>query len=871
MASERGVVVVMRTTRHRSEEGEDDGRGGREGGGIGWYPREVRARYEEEREMEEQRERLAWEREQEEYLIMMREQERGRGVYHHANAVNAVNAVNAAAGGRSGSGASSSLNVRTNDMERREMGRQFGAGSGSVVVGGGGGVAPPPPPPRVTNASYGGTGSSFAAALRRATLATTTTHRRGFTDIQRRQVWNINSQGSGRVNGFGASTTSATSAVAAAAAASMSGNTIIGFLHRRELGMHHRQHRRLCGNQARNSRRLYEFIVPDTSYEDVEDCPQCHLRRFTDDGKLLLGFTGGLGGSFVAFRFRSHAFPSPRLEANPPAVGHVHASVASTPANGDTAVANTSVAGAVAAAPARSHVRELQPRAPASHARARVSFNDVFETAFETNVCRQPEVLCKDFCISVLDGSMVLLASYALISGDTVTGTAASNALNGNGAGGTGGDSADDSIDVPCVPGLPGYSRLRFHVLRLSDGRVVDSYTLFNSFVNLTHNGGVHVMNNLVLVLNLRMQKVHILHLENDGRLVEGVCVGPHCFDDDELVLRSHRDNEARFRAMRRRPHAADDHVVAAGFTDDGDMDDAGDSPRHRGLGGIGGIVNQDASTSASKDRREMLSGLKQRLMAYILRDAQARDRMNDRKDAVRTFYSKFELLSKLYFTRAQFLSRHYLLLRMSGIEGIASRSSDAAQQNAYFVVYNFVEAKVEGFYRNTDEALLRVVEENIASLSLPAGAAPWVQLATVFDGLRKRSSPHEATPSVNTVKRALYSLPPAPMSYCCSPYLDPTLFQYDEKMVSTADRPRPCAEHPVRFLLKSRPGVLSFKIAPPFSSCGGDGRGKKLVAYIFHPFFPFVVSILHGTSSVGANGAGLRPHTMISFHTSTR
>ena len=251
-----------------------------------------------------------------------------------------------------------------------------------------------------------------------------------------------------------------------------------------------------------------------------------------------------------------------------------------------------------------------------------------------------------------------------------------------------------------------------------------------------------------------------------------------------------------------------------------------------------------------------MLSGLRQRLLTYIYRDAQARDRKLNRKDAVRNFFSRFDTLCELYFIRAQFLDRSHLLIRLSGFDAITSRSNDAAQQSAYFVLYDFENARIEGFFRNTDESLLNVVEQNISSFSLPPGSPPWTQLATICDGLRKRCLYLDGM-SASSIKRALYTLPTSRMNYCCSPYLDHSLFQYDERMVATADRPRPCAEHPVKFFLRSKPSSF-FKIAPPFSSYTGDTRGKKLVAYIFHPIFPFVVSILHGSQR----------SQLISFHT---
>ena len=651
-----------------------------------------------------------------------------------------------------------------------------------------------------------------------------------------------------------------------------------GFLRRREVGAHHCLRRQLCGNQIRNCRKMYEWIVPDNTHEAVEDCPAAHLRRFTDDGKLLLGFSV-IGNTFMTFRYKggtSTAVAECAVRRGAQ-LGQQRRQQQQRDAGGDpnvfftargATIGGDSEGGGSAAAPSAVRHSPVESR-QGSRDRQTVSFGDYFEAALNVRICTDPEILCKDFCINLMNGEMVLLVSYAL-PGENVARDGAAAARGGVAAGGRagmGGPEADaGQQEPPSVPGLPSYGRLKFHILRLSDGTVTDTFTMYNSFVNLAHNGGVHVMRDMILILNLRMQKIQILHLRPGGTFVAGMCIGPHCFEDDDLVLRTHHEEESRLRATLYAGRAQTEAEGAGASDADGVLRPPNRQPGD-GIHGVdiaSTVGERAASQRPQQDAQEkrhdgLLSGLKQRLMAYILRDAQARDRMTDRKDAVRSFYSNFDFLSRLYFTRAQFLNRHHILLRLSGIEGIASRTSDAAQQNAYFVLYDFVHAEVKGFFRNTDENFLKIVEQNISQLSLPAGASPWVQLASVCDGLRKRCTPDGASSSINTIKRALYSLPPSPMSYCCSPYLDRSMFQYDEKMISTADRPRPCAEHPVKFLLKSRPGIMSFKLSAPFNTVGAsDGRGKKLVAYIFHPVFPFVLSIVHG-------GAGMS--NVVSFH----
>ncbi|CAB4066980.1 DET1 [Lepeophtheirus salmonis] len=92
--------------------------------------------------------------------------------------------------------------------------------------------------------------------------------------------------------------------------------------------------------------------------------------------------------------------------------------------------------------------------------------------------------------------------------------------------------------------------------------------------------------------------------------------------------------------------------------------------------------------------------------------------------------------------------------------------------------------------------------------------------------------------------KRILARLPISAQSCSSSPYLDLFLFSYDEKFVSVMERPKGCGDHPIQFYDRNT-GRLMFKIytglqnhpSPPTSA-------KRLVAFVFHPTDPFVISV---------------------------
>lgn len=61
-------------------------------------------------------------------------------------------------------------------------------------------------------------------------------------------------------------------------------------------------------------------------------------------------------------------------------------------------------------------------------------------------------------------------------------------------------------------------------------------------------------------------------------------------------------------------------------------------------------------------------------------------------------------------------------------------------------------------------------------------------------------------------VRRLLGQLPISAQSYSSSPYLDLSLFSYDDKWVSVMERPKTCGDHPIRYSpRKSAPSQCGF------------------------------------------------------------
>ena len=94
--------------------------------------------------------------------------------------------------------------------------------------------------------------------------------------------------------------------------------------------------------------------------------------------------------------------------------------------------------------------------------------------------------------------------------------------------------------------------------------------------------------------------------------------------------------------------------------------------------------------------------------------------------------------------------------------------------------------------------------------------------------------------------------------SYSASPFLDLSLFSYDDKWVSVMERPKACGEHPIRCCTCTctctgtctctcrfygrECGLLKFKIYAGVQGRNPPPQARRLVAFTFHPTDPFAI-----------------------------
>ncbi|XP_010661553.1 light-mediated development protein DET1 isoform X6 [Vitis vinifera] len=215
-------------------------------------------------------------------------------------------------------------------------------------------------------------------------------------------------------------------------------------------------------------------------------------------------------------------------------------------------------------------------------------FESFFTQLYCVSLASSNEFICKDFFLYMESNQFGLFAtSTAQIHDAPATGGA--------------------------VQGIPSIEKITFHLLRLEDGFRLDERVFHNDFVNLTHSMGVFLYDDLLAIVSLRYQTIHILQIRDSGNLVDVRAIGTFCREDDELFLNSNAQRVAG-------PHQLPRNHVENGLDHN--------------------QINMNNS---------FLSGIKQRLLSFIFRSIS-----NEETDK----------------TLAQFLDRHHLLIKFGSVDG---------------------------------------------------------------------------------------------------------------------------------------------------------------------------------------------------------
>ncbi|KAK6126679.1 hypothetical protein DH2020_039574 [Rehmannia glutinosa] len=333
--------------------------------------------------------------------------------------------------------------------------------------------------------------------------------------------------------------------------------------------------------------------------------------------------------------------------------------------------------------------------------------------------------------------------------------------------------------DAPAVggaiQGIPSIEKITFHLVRLEDGVILDERVFCNDYINLAHSMGVFLYDDLMAIVSLRYQRIHILQIRDSGNLVDVRSIGEYCREDDELFLNSSAQaSEKRDLFMAQKKLEAVDNRDR--YTSDCSFNgcECMSNPDRNRTHNIENGLDHNQHTPEAP----FLGGLKQRLLSFIFRGI-----WNEEDDP----------------TVVQFLDRHHLLIKFGSVDGGVARNTD--NHPAFFAVYNMETTEIISFYQNSADELYTLFElfcDHFHSSS---------KNSFYMNFLSTHSNNIHALEQLRCNKNKASSLP---------------------QLISSTDRHRQSTDHPIKFISRRQPNILKFKIKPGPESGSADTRTKK-------------------------------------------
>ncbi|XP_059096469.1 DET1 homolog [Tigriopus californicus] len=352
------------------------------------------------------------------------------------------------------------------------------------------------------------------------------------------------------------------------------------------------------------------------------------------------------------------------------------------------------------------------------------------------------------------------------------------------------------------------------HSIEISEGFLVDRVSFKADKIYLSHNQGLYLYKDTLTVLSVQHQTIHVFKFVM-GKFVPVRKIGRLIYEDDDYLL-SH-------------------------------------------------TLTSDQQTSLPGNftyrpyREQTINLLKHRILAHLYRRAVALSHLDKSPYELRKFYMYFDQIKALRMWKIQLLDEDHVLIKYSSEEVVTLRSGEPNSHAAFFVVYNMTTTEVLSMYQNNSPELVDICENftdffRNSNLNLVHGEFRYAQhtsspsnniYAQLVHQRFKQTIISAKNGGINEArKRVLAQLPISAQSYSSSPYLDLSLFSYDEKWISLMERPKACSELPIHFFGRES-GITKFRIYPgPLERPNTNSSARKLVAFIFHPTDPFAISV---------------------------
>ncbi|XP_046737086.1 DET1 homolog [Diprion similis] len=409
-------------------------------------------------------------------------------------------------------------------------------------------------------------------------------------------------------------------------------------------------------------------------------------------------------------------------------------------------------------------------------------FNQFFKAKWIVNVAQSNEQLNRECSLFTDDGRYVIVGSAAYIPDELRPHFYQIYSNN------------EALTPNPRSP-LEDYS---LHLVDLRAGRLCDTRHFKVDKIYLSHNQGLYLFKDILAVLSVQHQTIHIFQIL-DGMFINVRTIGRFCLEDD------------------------------------------------------GYLVTTAWPTVNSRPFRDVtINSLKHKLLVYLFKRAKCISDSTRDPYELRRFYQYFDQLKALRMWKMQLLDTNHILVRYASEEVATLQASEPNAQPALLVVYDMVTAKVLAAYDNASTQLLTQFE-NFSDFFRNARMSTDRQyMCSPSNNIYARLIQQRFKQTIvsaryggqtEATKRLLAQLPISAQSYSSSPYLDLSLFCYDDKWVSMMERPKACGEHPIRFYARDS-GLLKFRIYAGMLGRVTPVVARRLVAFTFHPSDPFAISV---------------------------
>ncbi|XP_077935020.1 DET1 homolog isoform X4 [Halichoerus grypus] len=168
------------------------------------------------------------------------------------------------------------------------------------------------------------------------------------------------------------------------------------------------------------------------------------------------------------------------------------------------------------------------------------------------------------------------------------------------------------------------------HIIDLHTGRLCDTRTFKCDKVVLSHNQGLYLYKNILAILSVQQQTIHVFQVTPEGTFIDVRTIGRFCYEDDLLTVSA-----------------------------------------------VCPEVQRDSQTGMANPFRDpFINSLKHRLLVYLWRRAE----QDGSAMAKRRFFQYFDQLRQLRMWKMQLLDENHLFIKYTSEDVVTLRVTDPSQ-----------------------------------------------------------------------------------------------------------------------------------------------------------------------------------------------